>query len=83
MKNTATETDPTVYGSPLQFDENRIGAAAVYCSDGRFGEIVNDFLHNALQLPRTTAWPCRAGRAAWPDIFLPPKKTRWPSNCDF
>ena len=27
-------------------------AAAVYCSDGRFGEHVDDFLHNALKLPR-------------------------------
>jgi hypothetical protein len=42
----------TVYESPLRFDENRIRAAAVYCSDGRFGEHVDDFLKNALKLPR-------------------------------
>ena len=42
----------TVYESPLRFDENRIRAAAIYCSDGRFGEQIDDFLHNGLGLPR-------------------------------
>ena len=32
-----------VYDSSFPFDENRIGAAAVYCSDGRFGEQFDDF----------------------------------------
>jgi hypothetical protein len=44
--------ESAVYESPVRFHENRIGAAAVYCSDGRFGEHVDDFLHNALKLPR-------------------------------
>ena len=54
MRSTdmTNQTESTVYGSPIQFDENRIGAAAVYCSDGRFGEHFDDFLHNALNLPR-------------------------------
>jgi hypothetical protein len=47
-----TPDEFTVYQSPLRFDENRAGAAAVYCSDGRFGEHVDDFLHHALKLPR-------------------------------
>jgi hypothetical protein len=41
-----------VFGSAERFDENRIRAAAVYCSDGRYGEHFDDFLHNALKLPR-------------------------------
>jgi hypothetical protein len=41
-----------VFGSSERFDENRIGAAAVYCSDGRYGEHFDNFLHNALKLPR-------------------------------
>jgi hypothetical protein len=41
-----------VFQSSQPFDANRIGAAAVYCSDGRFGEHFDEFLHNALQLPR-------------------------------
>lgn len=46
------QDDGTDYESPLPFDENRIRAAAIYCSDGRFGEHFDDFLHNSLRLPR-------------------------------
>lgn len=45
-------TNQTVYQSAIPFDANRMQAAAVYCSDGRFGEQVDDLLHNALALPR-------------------------------
>ena len=41
-----------VYESPVRFDEDRVRAAAVYCSDGRFGDQVDDLLHHALGLPR-------------------------------
>ena len=41
-----------LYDSAVPFDSSRIGAAAVYCSDGRFGEQCDDFVHHALQLPR-------------------------------
>lgn len=37
--------------SPIPFDENRIRAAAVDCSDGRFGEQIDHLLHVRLQLP--------------------------------
>jgi hypothetical protein len=47
-----TRDGAAVYESPVRFDENRIRAAAIYCSDGRFGEQCDDFLHNALRLPR-------------------------------
>jgi hypothetical protein len=40
------------YVSRLPFDDQRIGAAAVYCSDGRFGEQMDEFLHLSLKLPR-------------------------------
>ena len=43
--------DQTPYQSSVPFDRERIQAAAVYCSDGRFGEQVDDLLQNALQLP--------------------------------
>lgn len=43
---------PMEYASKTKFDSTRIRAAAVYCSDGRFGEQVDDLLHNALGLPR-------------------------------
>lgn len=40
------------YESPVRFDSHRIRAAAVYCSDGRFGDQFDDLLQNALGLPR-------------------------------
>lgn len=46
------EQNQPFYECPVPFDSNRIRAAAVYCSDGRFGEQFDDLLHNALQLPR-------------------------------
>jgi len=48
----ATEAEEFVYESPLPFDAERIHAAAVHCSDGRFGEHIDDFLHNVLSLPK-------------------------------
>jgi hypothetical protein len=64
------QTESTVYGSPIQFDENRIGAAAVYCSDGRFGEHFDDFLHNALKLPRYDRLALPGGAACLAGHFL-------------
>jgi hypothetical protein len=46
----ARGTAPFVSAFP--FEETRIRAASLYCSDGRYGEQFDDFLHNALSLPR-------------------------------
>lgn len=40
------------YESRIPYEAARIGAAAVYCSDGRVGEHFDDFLHGGLKLPR-------------------------------
>src|SRR3954451_8416000 len=48
----AVDESRAIYTSRAPFDEVRIGAAAVYCSDGRYGEQMDDFLHNCLGLPR-------------------------------
>lgn len=40
------------YESRIQYNPERIHAAAVYCSDGRVGDHFDDFLQNGLQLPR-------------------------------
>lgn len=40
------------YRSTVPFDAERIKAAAVYCSDGRYGEQFDEFLHHSLGLPR-------------------------------
>jgi hypothetical protein len=44
--------EPSRYASALPFESARIGAAAIYCSDGRLGDHFDDFLHTALRLPR-------------------------------
>ena len=49
---SASVSGKKVYLSKEAFDENRVGAAAVYCSDGRFGEQMDEFLHAGLGLPR-------------------------------
>jgi len=41
-----------VFVSNHPFEETRIAAAAIYCSDGRFGEQMDEFLHLGLGLPR-------------------------------
>jgi hypothetical protein len=38
--------------SSLPFDGARIHAASIYCSDGRVGEQIDEFLHEGLHLPR-------------------------------
>lgn len=52
------------YASPLAYEEARIGAAALYCSDGRLGEHVDDFLHRGLALPRYDRLVCPGGPVA-------------------
>lgn len=41
-----------VFESALPYSAERIRAAAIYCSDGRFGEQCDDFLQTSLKLPR-------------------------------
>ena len=40
------------YESRIPYEQTRIHAAAIYCSDGRVGEQFDDFLQNGLGLPR-------------------------------
>jgi hypothetical protein len=55
-------SDPRfLFESPTPYDENRIGAAAVYCSDGRMGEQMDEFLHQGLSLPRYDRVACPGG----------------------
>ena len=52
------------YVSVLPYEPARIFAAAVYCSDGRLGDHVDDFLHNGLGLPRYDRVACPGGPVA-------------------
>jgi hypothetical protein len=62
---------PAIYTATLPFDANRVGAAAVYCADGRYGEQMDEFLHEGLGLPRydrialAGGAGCLAGRATY------------------
>jgi hypothetical protein len=51
----------TPYVSRLPYEAARIYAAAVYCSDGRLGDHVDEFLHNGLRLPRYDRLACPGG----------------------
>lgn len=44
--------DPGVWRSTQAFVAQRIGAIAIYCSDGRYNEQFDEFLHTRLGLPR-------------------------------
>ncbi len=59
-----------VHTSPVHFDNDRIHAAAVYCSDGRFGAHFDDFLQNALKLPRYDRLAVPGGAACLAGHFL-------------
>lgn len=56
--SVSVTTDPPpstslpVYHSAIPYEQARIRAAAIYCSDGRVGEHFDDFLQNGLTLPR-------------------------------
>jgi hypothetical protein len=45
-------TSASLWRSSLPFIQERIGAVAIYCSDGRYNEQFDEFLHNELGLPR-------------------------------
>ena len=62
------ETQP-YFESSIPFEVTRIRAAAVYCSDGRFGEQFDDLLHNALRLPRYDRLAIPGGAACLANHF--------------
>lgn len=44
--------EASIFRSSIPFTPERIGAAAIYCSDGRYNEQFDEFLHQQLGLPR-------------------------------
>jgi hypothetical protein len=53
-----------IYTSSIPFEVERIMAVAVYCSDGRYGDHLDEFLHHHLCLPRYDRLAVPGG-AAW------------------
>jgi Putative carbonic anhydrase len=48
----APDLPPSVFASVERWHQDRIGAVALYCSDGRWGEAFDEFCHKHLQIPR-------------------------------
>src|SRR5947207_11048143 len=53
-----------VFTSSAPFEAERVGAVAIYCSDGRYGDAVDEFLHDSLGLPNYDRLAI-AGGPAW------------------
>jgi len=53
-----------MYISPTPYHGERIYAAAMYCSDGRIGEQIDDFLHHGAGFPRYDRLVCPGGPVA-------------------
>jgi len=61
--------DGRQFVSTVPYEEERIHAAALYCSDGRVGDQIDDFLHNGLGFPRYDRVACPGGPVALADRF--------------
>jgi hypothetical protein len=59
-----------VYTCNETWNPERIGALALYCSDGRWGEAFDEFCHKRLLIPRYDRWAVPGGPA-----WLVPRKT--------
>ena len=52
-----------VFTSTERWHPERIGALALYCSDGRWGEAFDEFCHQHLEIPRYDRWAVPGGPA--------------------
>jgi hypothetical protein len=52
-----------VFTSAERWHHERIGALALYCSDGRWGEAFDEFCHRHLLMPRYDRWAVPGGPA--------------------
>lgn len=59
----SSRTD-SAYQSPTPYEAGRVNAAAIYCSDGRIGDHIDDFLHQGLGLARYDRLACPGGPVA-------------------
>ena len=59
-----------VFESSVRFNSNRIRAAAVYCSDGRYGDQCDELMQTALELPRYDRLAVPGGAACLAGHFL-------------
>ncbi len=55
---------PPLFVSSAPFEPERVHAVAIYCSDGRYGDAIDEFLHRHLGLPNYDRLAI-AGGPAW------------------
>jgi len=65
-----------VYTAHETWNAERIGALALYCCDGRWGEAFDEFCHRRLLIPRYDRWAVPGGPA-----WLVPRDTVPRGNC--
>ena len=66
----AADPVPPFFESTVPFDTERIRAAAVYCSDGRFGDQCDELMQQALGLPRYDRLAVPGGAACLANHFI-------------
>lgn len=67
---TSMPSSRPVFISDVPYDVERVHAAAVYCSDGRIGDQIDDFLHHGLGFQNYDRVTCPGGPVALtPDRF--------------
>jgi hypothetical protein len=54
---------PLAFTSSERWNADRIGALALYCSDGRWGDAFDEFCHKHLHIPRYDRWAVPGGPA--------------------
>jgi hypothetical protein len=59
-----------IWKSSMAFETERVGAVAIYCSDGRYNEQFDEFLHGELKLPRYDRLTLPGGPAALAGHFM-------------
>src|SRR5437660_10026744 len=59
----APDLPVSVFTSMEPWNHERIGALALYCSDGRWGEAFDEFCHKHLHIPRYDRWAVAGGPA--------------------
>jgi len=58
-----TDLPMSIFTSVEPWNDERIGALALYCSDGRWGEAFDEFCHKCLHIPRYDRWAVPGGPA--------------------
>jgi hypothetical protein len=70
VKETTMPVLAPAFTSSHPFHAERIHAVAMYCSDGRYGEQFDEFLHEALGLPRYDRMATPGGAACLAGHFV-------------